>query len=243
MRKIVNKSDADQYFKQINEIIDEYITKWKIRPTEIKSYFKKNMDKFLERVGLSDVEGIIRVVNDVIDHRVNMELDNVMKFENFNLFEGVINIGKTTIQHEKILADYYNTSLGHIEIIDNDIHLYSVKDFNEEVKSIIFNDDELLLIYKKIEDDVLENAKNKLVSISEIDNINIETPIKFQIIDFIDEKKFREVFKKNVDKKQILLIIKNIVCKRKNINFNLDKIQYKGEYKGFHIWETRKINR
>ena len=242
MRKINNKEEANQYYKQINELVDEYIQKWKVKPTEIKSYFKRNLDSFLERIGLSDVEGITRVIDDVLDHRVHMELDKVMKFESFNLLESVISIGNANTKHEKILADFYNTSMGHIELLDGDIHLYKIKDFNENVNSIIFSDEELDNIYKKIEDNVLEDAKNKVFSITEVDGVEVSSlSIKFWIKDLINEDIFRKQFKEKVDKKQVLLIIKNLVQRKQNmpINFNSDRLEYKEEYKGYHIWEVR----
>ena len=242
MRKITNREEANDYFKQINELVDEYIKKWRVKPTEIKTYFKKNIDSFLEKIGLSDVEGINRIIDDVLDHRVHMELDKVMKFESFNLLESLINIGNTTTQHEKILADYYNTGMGHVEVLDKDIHLYKVNDFGEKVNSIIFSNEELETIYKKIEDNVLEDAKNKVFSITKVDGIEVSSlSIKFWLKDLINEDVFRKQFKEKVDKKQVLLIIKSLVQKHQSIpvNFSADRLAYKEEYKGYHIWEVR----
>ena len=94
------------------------------------------MNSFLERSGLKDVQGIKRVVSDVLEHRRNMELDldKVMKFESFNsLNESVLNLKDSTVEHEKVLADYYKTSLSHVDPIDKNLHLYLVSDFGKKV--------------------------------------------------------------------------------------------------------------
>jgi hypothetical protein len=144
MKKITNREELNQYYKRVNELVDEYITGHNIRPSEVYHYFQRNLQSFLERTGLSDVDGIKKVVNDVLEHRRHMELDKVMKFESFNrLNESVLSIGNATVEHEKVLADYYNTSIGHIDLVDGDIHLYKINDFGKKVLSIIFSDSEL----------------------------------------------------------------------------------------------------
>ncbi len=242
MRQIVNKEDADQYYSTVNKLIDKYILDHKIRPSELNKYFTKNMKLFLEDSKLSDVSGIDRIVRDVLTHRNHMELDGILKFESFNtLNESVISIGNSTIQHEKILADLYNTGLGHIELLDNNLHIYKVNDFDEKVISIIFSDDELSIIYRNIESKVLEESKKRVINISDIDNVSIESPIKIWLSDIISDDKFREVFNKKVDKNQLLLIIKKIIQSKQDLptNFSDNRLSYKEEYKGYHIWEVK----
>lgn len=241
MRKITNTAEASEYYGIINKFIDEYIDTWKVKPSEISQYFKRNKSSFLEKSGLSDVEGIEKVFNDVLDHRKNMQKDKVMTFESYvKLNEGVIDIEDANIDHEKVLSDFYKTSIGHVELINDKIHLYKINDFGKKVYSVIFSDSELSKIYKNIEDKILEESKNRVLSISEIDGVEVDT-IKLWLSDIISEEKFRESFKKKVGKDQILLIIKNIIKSHENIptNFNSDKLSYKDGFKGYHIWEVR----
>jgi len=240
MKKITNTEEANHYYSKVNELVDKYIQEWKVKPTEVKNYFRKNMKSFLERNGLSDVEGIERVVNDVVTHRVHMELDKVMKFENFRIDENVLALGHATIQHERILADYYSTSMGHIEVVDENMHVYRIEEFGKKVISIIFSDEELDKVYKNIEDKVIEDNKHKVLSIGDVDGIKIDN-IKIWLSEVINEDAFRTQFKSKVDKDALIVIIKQIVQKSQSIpvNFANDRLQYKGESKGYHIWEIR----
>jgi hypothetical protein len=80
-----------------------------------------------------------------------MELDGVYKFESFiSMNESLIGINKSNIEHEKVLADYYSLVIGHVELIDSEIHLYKINDFGKKVTSIIFSDSEIEEIKGKI---------------------------------------------------------------------------------------------
>ena len=242
MKKITNREEANQYYKKVNELVDEYITKWKVRPSEIFHYFKRNMESFLESSGLSDVEGIKRVVDDVLEHRKHMELDKVMKFESFNkLNEGVINIGNATVEHEKVLADFYNTSLGHIDIIDDDIHLYKVNDFGKKVTAVIFSDGELKKIRENIISQLVEETKKRVLSVSEVDGIEMGFSIRLWISDIFSEDSFRKSIEEKINNEHLLLIIKNIVQRNQDlpVSFSNDRLSYKDSFDGYHIWEIK----
>ena len=87
---IKSSEDANKYYNLVNQYVDEYVDKWKIKPTNLKNYLlgnKSRLVNFLERKGLKDVGNIDRVVLDVIEDRVAMHNDGVITFENFKLFE------------------------------------------------------------------------------------------------------------------------------------------------------------
>ena len=136
---IRNSEDANKYYQLVNQYIDEYTDTHKIRPVNLGRYLK-NSDKlknFLERKGLKDVQNINRVISDVVEDRIAMEKDLVKTFESFKMFESeefkILNlrqclykgIDKSNIHHEKILADYFDVSLSHVDIIDSDTGLDS----------------------------------------------------------------------------------------------------------------------
>jgi hypothetical protein len=242
MKKITNREEANQYYSQVNELVDDYIKKWKVKPTEIYSYFKRNMRVFLEKSGLSEIDGITRVINDVLEHRRGMQLDGIIKFENFNyITESVININKSTVEHEKVLSDFYKTSIGHVEVIDAEVHLFKINDFGKKVISIIFSDSELDEIKNNIVDSIVEDSKNKALSISEIDGVDIGISIRFWLSDIIDQEKYKEVCKNKITNENLLLIIKKTIQKRQDFptNFSNDRLSYKDDFKGYHIWEVR----
>jgi hypothetical protein len=242
MKKITNREELNQYYKQVNELVDEYITGHNIRPSEVYHYFQRNLQSFLERTGLSDVDGIKKVVNDVLEHRRHMELDKVMKFESFNkLNESVLSIGNATVEHEKVLADYYNTSIGHIDLVDGDIHLYKINDFGKKVISIIFSDSELQKVKENVLDGLVSEAENKVLSINEIGGVGIGVSFRFWLSDVFDKEKFRATLTEKITNENLLLIIKSTIQKNQELptNFSSDRLNYKDDFKGYHIWEVR----
>ena len=82
MKKIANSSELSRYYSDVNRYIDEYISSYRVSPTEIFRYINKNMSRFLEKFGIKDVENIDKIVRDVIEHRRNMEKDKVINVAN-----------------------------------------------------------------------------------------------------------------------------------------------------------------
>ena len=124
---INTREDANKYYQMVNTLIDDYIDKWKIRPSNLKRYLQpcsERFNKFLKRNGLKEIKGAERILRDVIEDREAMEKDGVITFENFQLFESeefklsslkqclYKGIEKASNKHEKALADHFDTSLG-----------------------------------------------------------------------------------------------------------------------------------
>ena len=54
---INNKEDANRYYQVINGLVDDYLDKWKVRPSNLKRYLQpgsERFNKFLERNKLKD---------------------------------------------------------------------------------------------------------------------------------------------------------------------------------------------
>ena len=176
---INNREDANKYYQQINELIDDYMDKWKIRPSNLKRYLQPGSErftKFLHRNNLKEVNGIDRVLSDVIDDRVNMETDGVLTFESFKIFESdefkVSNlkqalykgIEKADLNMEKVLADVFDTNLGSIDVVDSDKHFFKVNDWNgKDINVLIYSKEDLELIKNNIIDSLYEELKSKKV--------------------------------------------------------------------------------
>jgi hypothetical protein len=171
---INNREDANKYYQQINELIDDYMDKWKIRPSNLKRYLQPGSErftKFLHRNNLKEVNGIDRVLSDIIEDRVNMEEDGVLTFESFKLFESndfkVSNlkqclykgIEKADLNMEKVLADVFDTNLGSIDIVDSDKHIFNVDNLNV----IVYSKEDLEIIKNNIIDYLYEELKSKKV--------------------------------------------------------------------------------
>ena len=58
---INNSEDLNKYYNIVNQYVDEYIDKWKIKPTNLKNYLlgnKSRLVNFLEKKGLKDINRI-----------------------------------------------------------------------------------------------------------------------------------------------------------------------------------------
>lgn len=180
---ITNREEANKYYQLINGLVDEYVESHKIRPSKLRTYFKPNgerFQKFLKKNGLDNISGANQVLNDVIDDRVSEEIDGVKTFESFKYFESeefkiksmkeclYKAIEKSTLSQEKILADYFDTNLSSIDIVDSHKHHFKVEDWEGGDKHvIIYSEEEFNIIkdnfvdyfYDEISDRKLEVGK------------------------------------------------------------------------------------
>lgn len=186
---INNREDANKYYQIINGLVDDYIDNHKIRPSRLSAYLKpggQRFNKFLERNKLKDIKGIDIILKDVILDREHMENDGVITFENFNYFQSDefrINslreclykgIDKSTLDQEKILADYFDTNLGSISIIDSDKHYFSVEEWDgERKKVVIFSEEEIEVITENIIQYIMSETSRITIDVAGI-NLKVE---------------------------------------------------------------------
>lgn len=234
---INNREDANKYYQQINELIDDYMDKWKIRPSNLKRYLQPGSErftKFLHRNNLKEVNGIDRVLSDVIDDRVNMETDGVLTFESFKIFESdefkVSNlkqalykgIEKADLNMEKVLADVFDTNLGSIDVVDSDKHFFKVNDWNgKDINVLIYSKEDLELIKNNIIDSLYEELKSKKVLLGgliELSLSSITGDVGYIRLSIGNELKLNEV-----------------------INFLLE-VEHHKSFNGYEIWIEKKVN-
>lgn len=224
---IKNTEDANKYYQLVNQYIDEYIDKWKIKPTNLKNYLLGNKSKlvnFLERKGLKEVSNIDRVVKDIVEDRVAMFKDNVMTFENFKIFESdefkivelkqclYKGVDKSTIEHEKVLADYWDVSLSQIDPVSPEKHIFKINDLNV----VIFNSGELSIIKENIKEYALNQVFNKNLKL-DLGNTSID--LEINIKDFIDTEKFKSKIDEELSDVKIKEIVSSILgCNRGEYN-------------------------
>lgn len=235
---INNREDANKYYQQLNELIDDYMDKWKIRPSNLKRYLQPGSErftKFLNRNNLKEVNGIDRVLSDVIEDRVNMESDGILTFENFKFFESneykISNlketlykgIEKVDLNMEKVLADVFDTNLGSgsIDVINSDKHLFKINDWNRsDLNVIIYSKEDLELIKNNIVDFLYEELKSKKVLLSGIVELSLN------------------IITSNID--QIRFSIENKL-KINEIISNLLKMEHHKSFNGYEIWIEKKV--
>ena len=238
MKKISNREEANKYYKLVNNAINDFMGETKARPSEVHKYLTKNGVKFLKKLELSDVEGIDSVLNDVLLHRRHMEDDKVITFESFSkLNESSINVGSPSIEHEKILADVFNTSLGHIDVLDPQLHLFKISDFGKDVYAIIFNESEIGKVKEDLKVKIGSEISSKVMQISDVEGITID-PIKFWISDILDETKLFESINSKISSEMVFNFIKSSLFESPSLNFDLGRFDNFKEYSGYFIWSS-----
>lgn len=230
---IKTREDANKYYHLVNELVDDYVDKWKIRPSNLKKYLKPGSDrlnKFINRNNLSEISGIKKVISDVIDDRVSMEKDGVITFENFKYFESsefkidslrqtlYKGIEKSDINMEKVIADYFDTNLGDIDIVDSDKHLFKINTWGGDNKSVVVYSEEDLEIIKN---NILEHLYSELIK----KEVDITDNIKISLSKLIDKDKFSQEFSIIFNDEKIIEIISDLLG-----------MEYQVKKNKYHIW-------
>ena len=234
---INSREDANKYYQVVNKLVDEYIDKWRIKPTNLKRYLKNGSDKFekfINRNGLKDINGIKQVINDVIEDRVHMETDGVLTFERFKVFESdefkitsIIQclykgIGKTDIKTEKFLADHFDANLSQIDIVDTDKHMFKISNWE--------NEDLLVIVYNKDEFDIIkENIKEYLYEELLKQQIDLIVGVSLKLNTIVDKDKFN----KDIESKLSDSLITDLINDSLEMNYTKFDFEKTDDY---YLW-------
>lgn len=217
MKKISNREEANNYYKVINTAVDDFISKTKAKPSEVHKYLNKNGKSFLKRLEVDEIEGMQNILNDVLSHRKGMEDDNIFTFENFSkLNENLLNVGNPTVEHEKFLADMFNTSLGHIDVIDPQLHLFRINDFGNLIYSVIFTNDEIKKVREELESDIVSGLLSQSVSLDSISGVLIDK-LSFSLSDLLTEVDVQSIVTSKLSKSFVLNYISSVVGSQDNV--------------------------
>lgn len=244
MRKIANTEDNNKYYQMVNEFIDEYIHQWKISPSKLKNYFSntERVNSFLKRYQIDDVEGIKRVVKDVLEDRESMEKDGILKFESFiNEDLGNISIPKSSISHEKVLADLYHTSVGHVDIIDENDHKYKINDFGKEVDVIIYSEEDVNEFKNSSLPLMVQQLKDKTIDLFKVDlglksGKEIKCNLMLNVSDLVNDDTLEKYLTEKLNKEKIVEMITHFINDYPILR-EKKEYRYKTGYKGYLIWE------
>ena len=195
---ISNREDVNKYYQILNELVDEYTEKNKIRPSNLKRYLQpgsERFSRFLEKNKMKDIKRADVILKDILDDREAMEKDGVITFESFKIFESsefkihsmkeclYKGIEKSTQKMEKVLADYFDTNLGHIDSVDSDKHIFKISDWDKQDCNVI--------IYSKEEVDVIKyNMFDHLYDEISKSKFEIVTDISIELSRLIDKDIF-----------------------------------------------------
>ena len=183
---IKSREDANKYYQIVNELVDEYMSMEKIRPSMLKGYLSpgsKNFNNFIQRRDeIKGIKGIEIVLSDVIEDRASMESDGVLTFENFKFFESdefkiasmkqclYKGIEKADLNMEKVLADVFDTNLGSIDLVDTDKHCFKIE---EEEEVFIYSKEDIDIIELNIIDHLYDELCKKDVVLTDDISMNL----------------------------------------------------------------------
>ena len=198
---IKNREDANKYYQIVNELVDEYMSIEKIRPSMLKGYLSpgsKNFNNFIQRRDeIKGIKGIEIVLSDVIEDRASMESDGVLTFENFKFFESdefkiasmkqclYKGIEKADLNMEKVLADVFDTNLGSIDLVDTDKHCFKIE---EEEEVFIYSKEDIDIIELNIIDHLYDELCKKDVVLTDDISMNLSDLVgKEAFVEKLDE--------------------------------------------------------
>lgn len=240
MEKKGDSKKLTQDFKKIKGLINKYTIDFKIKGYEIYKFLNKdkNLNNFIKDNNLENSNQTKQIIKDIIENKKNKEKDmnesSIIKFEKFTkkLNESIIpEEFSTGIEHKKILADYFNTSVGHVQSIDEKNHFFLIDSFDFKTKAVCFSDTEFETIKENIVEKIINQIYNSELNISTIDNTYIPNGINFRISDIFSQDINLENF---ISEKQFYRIIAFILKYSENINLVRS---IPTEHKRYLIWE------
>lgn len=232
---INSREDLNKYYTLINELVDNYIEKHKIRPSRLINYLSPGSDRFnrfLSKNGLSEVLGSETILKDILHDRAGMEEDGVYTFESHKYFESTEfkisnmkeclykGIEKSNLKSEKIIADYFDVNLGDIDIIDSEKHSYRVNDWhNDDWTVVIYSEEDITVIQENLYDYIFDELCKSKVSLSSGLEISLE--------DLIVSDAYKSKIQKILSDEKTLDLITSILG---------SEYKYLDVIKGFHLW-------
>jgi hypothetical protein len=161
-----------------------------------------------------------------------MEKDKIVTFENFTkLNESFISLSEPNIDYEKVLADKFNTSLGHIVLVDSELHLYKIEDFGKVFYASILSKNDIESIQNKLIESMIDEIKSQSIFIDNVMSVSI-SPLRFLLSDFINQDELKSHVIAKIDKNLINNIIKTIL-ESKSVGSSFMGPDEKSEYS---IW-------
>lgn len=213
---INNREDANRYYDQMRKLVSDYMSRERIRPSELSGYMKPGgeyFNLFLKMSNLREVNGIDVVLKDTIQDILGMEEDGVMTFESFKIYESdefkVVRIEQclrkgimpATREAEQAISDFYDTDLGFIELMTEkeygDVveygpgHSFSVEGWEKDVMRVVaYHQEEIEIIYENLSDFIYQEASGESINLP----IGVQIPLK----DVLDEQSFKSNLRKEM---------------------------------------------
>lgn len=186
--------DSDKltdYYIKVKSYVGDYISTWNVRPSRLKKYLNRNrLSDFLENQSLNDVKLIDRVLDDVLSSYIALENDSILTFENYNFVDDnddllsvlFFGMSDSSVDHEKLLADIFDTSLSRIDSIDSTKHLFRVDGLVSDADVMIFDENDIEVLKENVAEFVQNKLRKESVSVGISEGISLD----FAVGDFID---------------------------------------------------------
>jgi len=237
MKEIKTRDEANKYYKLLNELVDDFIDKSKARPIEVYNYIKRNSEKFLQKNNLTEIIGINKILEDIIHHRRSLQLDKIITFEKYiGIFENIQEIKSKNTYKEKLLADFFHTSAGHIDILNQDLNIYKVKDFDKEVMVAILSDYDLSILKNGLKKLLKVRIISQNFQIDEISQEFLQNPQKLKISELIDDNKLSMLLDKLIDLDASIKYFQFYLLNNGLLNFEVNNLELIGNENGYKIW-------
>jgi hypothetical protein len=231
MRKITTKADANHFYELVNSMIDRYVGQWGIRPSKLGRYMRNEtrLASFLKWSKLDDVEGIRKVVADVLEDREYMEQDKVVRFESFSLNES-LNLSSSA-GHERAAAEFYKVSLGHVDPRDG-TNSFEVDDMGDKRICSVISAEDLKKLRSFVVERCMVEAESTDIDLHDADlklpsGKRVKTRITIPARQVIDKEQLAGAIEKALDGKRMKSIIEGYLN-----DYPVLKGKKKYEYKG-----------
>lgn len=207
----MNNSELNKNYSIVSNAIDTYLKKWKVSINRLERFLsnKSNMDKFLSNNDLLSIDRVEKIIKDVM---LNKKVDGIIKFESFS------NVDENK---SKILSDYFNISISHVDCINETTSKYKVDDFGDKKYCYIYSNDDFDMNLRTIVDGMVENLTSKKLS--------LKNGISIELDKVLDLVRLNEHLSNKIDSDYVV----NYLIEKNNINISEYK---KTEYNGYILF-------
>lgn len=152
---ILKTEDLNKLYIQIRENIQDWKREFKIKNSELKKWFQshpKNREKFFWAHKIELNSTTERILNDIL--------------EDWSVNENYQTPPTSMRDYENKLADIFDVGLSHIELVDDTINLFKIKEFGKEKKVIIINQKDKDILKSRVIQRVKSDLKKQKLIIN-----------------------------------------------------------------------------
>ena len=154
---------------------------------------------------------------------------------------GNILIEESGISHERILADLYSTSVGHVTAVSRKDHKYSVNDFGKKIDVVVYSKEDVSRFTNSLLPILIKDTKSQTIDIHKLDiglksGKEVKCGISFQLDKVASDEILKSYLSKVLTEDKLLEIIRSFINDYEILKSHKGYV-YKQDYKGYHIWE------